>query len=58
MQRNLRLSPFLLRQFPPTGFNANNRSRATGFAGRAAQSAADIKRTDLKMNAFIFRLAF
>ena len=57
MQRNLRLSPFLLRQFPPTGFNANNRSRATGFAGRAARSAAKTWQTDRQMNAFIFRLA-
>ena len=40
MQRNLRLTPLMLRVFPPTGFNACRRSRATGFAGRAARSAA------------------
>ena len=40
MQRNLRLTPLLLRVFPPTGFIACRRSRATGCAGRAARSAA------------------
>ena len=40
MQRNLRLTPLMLRVFPPTGFAASRRSRATGFAGRAARSAA------------------
>ena len=56
-QRNLRLGPFLLQRFPPTGLYVSNRSRATGFAGHAARSAAEIKRTYLKMNEFIFRLA-
>ena len=40
VQRNLRLSPLMLRQFTPTGFDACRRSRATGCAGRAARSAA------------------
>ena len=49
-QRNLRLGPLLLQHFPPTGLYVSNRSRATGFAGRAARSAAQRQDRDAGEN--------